>query len=519
MERLHQLLHSLSPQQVKVLRNYLTSFSTRDSKTKFWDLAALVLKDKVSVPSIEYCSQKIYGQKPDGRIEQLKNRLYVKVLDSLLIDINTNRDIYVDETHPILIRLRKKMILYDLLKYTRLKDTVGLQMIKDIIGVAKQYEFYPILLDAMYIYKWNFGMRKGIEFFNDMNSQIAHIEKAKTYSQRALDLYAQLGQFSTFNTKADRNKLEEYLQSGIHELRHYYVETGIKSIGYFLKTFEMTSFQLKKKIKEAKDVALSMIDFMNEHKLVVGRKGRFGICYDYLAEFEVELGNYDSALQYVLEARKYFSGSQLNLAINKKLELDVHFLKGDYIHAMQIADELLQTNTKVTGDFRRDMILYYKACCHFMLGEFRESARLLGQKFQITRDKLGWEVNIRFMRIMLMVELNKPDEAYAMVQSLHKHMDRYKQLQDLSERDRMLLNVFRELAREGFGFHRPEDKVYHLLMLLMEQGKPHSWEPLTPELIQVHKWIIRKYEHFLPPRPLPVEKKKSPATKKAKGNA
>lgn len=518
MERLHQLLHSLSPQQVKVLRNYLTSFSTRDSNTKFWELAALQLKHKDKVYSLKECSEKIYKTAPDGRIEQLKNRLYAKVLDSLLIDINTNRDIYEDETHPILIRLRKKMILYDLLKYTRLKDTMGLEMIKDIITVAKQYEFYPILLDAMYILKWNYGMRKGIQFFQDMNKQIEQVERSKGYAQRALDLYAQLGQFSTFNTKADKAKLEEYLQQGIDELRLYFIETGIKSIGYFLKTFEMTFCQINKRTKEAKDIAISLLEYMNEHKSVIGRKGRFGICYDYIAEFEVELGNYDSALKYVLEARPYFSGSQLNLAINKKLELDIHFLKGDYIKAKELADELSQTNTKVTGDFRRDMILYYKACCHFMLGEFRESARLLGQKFQITRDKLGWEVNIRFMRIMLMVELNKPDEAFAMVQSLQKHMERYKQLDDLNERDRMLMDVFRELAKEGFGFNRPEDKVYHLLMLLMEQGKPHSWEPLNPELVQIHKWIIRKYQHFLPPRPMSTEKRK-PAAKKAKGNA
>lgn len=518
MERLHQLLHSLTPQQVKVLRNYLTSFSTRDSNTKFWELAALQLKYKDRVFTLEECSEKVYKSKPDGRIEQLKNRLYAKVLDSLLIDINTNRDIYDDETHPVQIRMRKKMILYELLKYTKLKETVGLELIKDIIATSKHYEFFPILLDAMYILKWNYGMRKGIQFFQGMIEEIEQVEKSKRYAQRALDLYVQLGQFSTFNSKADKVKLEEYLRSGIEELKQYYFETGIKSVGYFLKTFQMTHNQINKRISEAKEIALEMVSFMYEHKVVIGRKVRFGICYDYIAEFEVELGNYESALNYVFKARPYFSGSQLNLTINKKLELDIYLLKGDYIKAKELAEELSQTNTKVTGDFRRDMILYYKACCHFMLGEFRESARLLGQKFQITRDKLGWEVNIRFMRIMLMVELNKPDEAFAMVQSLQKHMERYKQLDDLNERDRMLMDVFRELAKEGFGFNRPEDKVYHLLLLLMEQGKPHSWEPLNPELVQIHKWIISKYSHFLPPRPMATEKRRAPA-KKAKGNA
>lgn len=515
MERLYQLLHSLSPQQVKVLKNYLTSFSTRDHHTKFWELASLHLKKRDHAPTLKECSEKIYKSLPDGRIEQLKNRLYLKVLDSLLIDINTNRDIYEDDLHPIQIRLRKKMILYDLLKYTPLRETVGLEIIKDIISTAKQCELYEILLDAMYILKWNYGMRKGVEFFQKMNKDIEVVERNKKYAQRALDLYAQLGQFSTFNTKAGKDKYKEFMHDSILELRQYYVETGIKSVGYFLKTFEMTSNQLNKKFHEAKEAALEMIVFMNQNKSI-SRRGRYGVCNSYIAEFETELGNYDSAITYLRKARTFFSGSQINLAINKKQELDIFFLKGDYKKALEIANELSQTSTKVTGDFRHDIILYYKACCHFMLGEFRDCARLLGLKFQITRDKLGWEVNIRFMRIMTMVERDNPDEAFSMVQSLQKHMERYKPTQDLSERDQMLLQVFKELGKEGFAFDRPGDKVYRLLLLLMEKGKPHSWEPLSPELIQVHNWIIGKYKHFLPPKPMPTVRTRK---KKAKGNA
>lgn len=230
MERLHQLLHSLDPQQVKVLRNYLTGFSTRDSNTKFWELAALLLKKKSKVPDIQSCSMILYETKPDGRIERLKNRLYSKVLDSLLIDINTNRDIYEDETHPIQVRLRKKMILYDLLKFTPLKQTVGLEMINDIISVSKQYEFYSILLDAMYIYKFNYGLKQGAVVFNKIKNEIGYYEKCKDHAQRALDLYFELGMISTFNTKADKVKLENYLADSIRELRTYYIETNSKSV-------------------------------------------------------------------------------------------------------------------------------------------------------------------------------------------------------------------------------------------------------------------------------------------------
>jgi tetratricopeptide (TPR) repeat protein len=521
MERLHQLLHSLTKQQVKVLRSYLTSFSTRDPNTKFWELADYILKDKTIIPELKKVSVKIYGELPDGRIQQLKNRLYYKVLDSLLFDINTVRANYDDELHPIQVKLRKKMILYDLLKHTDLRQTVGFELIDDIIATAKQNEFYAILMDALYIKKWNYGLRKGVSFFQNMNEEIAFYEKCKAAVQRANDLGIELGNYSTFNPKAGKAKLQDFIKDGIDELKQLYIATNTKTLWYTLRTFEVAYLQHQKEHTQARDLALEVITKMKGNK-VVGRAVRFGVWYSYLAQFETELGNYDEALLGLEKAKVYFNNNQLNLSVNKKQQLDIRFLQGHYTQALVLANELSQTNTKVTGDFRRDMFLYYKACCHFMLGEFREAVRLLGQKFQITRDKLGWEVNIRFMRIMSMVELQKPDEAFTMVQSLQKHMERYKQLQGLSERDRMLLNVFRELGKEGFAFIRPADKVYRMVLLLMEKGKSHSWEPLSPELIQVHNWIIRRYQHFLPPKSVAEEEKeivKPRPRKKAKGNA
>ena len=497
MERLHQLLHALDPQQVKVLRNYLTGFSTRDPNTKFWELAAFLLANKEK-PSVDACSLAIYNCKPDGRIERIKNRLYAKILDSLLIDINTNRDIYEDATHPVQIRLRKKMILYDLLKFTPLKMTVGMEMINDIITTAKQYEFHSILLDAMYIYKGNYGMRKGIEFFKKVTSEIVFYEKCKSYAQRALDLYSELAQFSTFDAKADKNKLDQFLANSIEELKQYYIETQVKSVGYFLKTFEMTLLQLNKRIPEAIEVALSMIKYLNQNK-TFGRKAHFGIWYGYLAEFEMDIGNYDSAIKYLYKGREYFSSSALNLALSKKLEVDALFLKGDYQQAKVIASNLASEDSVVTGDFRRDMMLYYKGCCHFMLQEYRDAARLFNLKFQLTKDKLGWEVNIRFMRIMTMIEVNRPDEAYAMVETVSKHIERYQQVKGLDVRDKLLLKLFRELAKEGFAFDRPSDKIYHYLLQLQEKDKDHSWQVLTPELIPIHGWVMKKYGRMLPP--------------------
>ncbi len=498
MQRLHLLLHSIDSQQVKILKNYLTSFSTRDANTKLWELAAFVLKDKEAVPSMEAASRKIYKSATDGRIEKLKNRLYSKVLDSFLIDINLNRDIYEDEIHPIRIRLRKKMILYELIQFTPLKFTLGVELINDIITVSKRFEFYPILLDALYIQKSVKGLKFGVEFFHSMTKEIDFYEKCKRHSQRSLDLYAEMGMYATFISKADKSKLELFLKNSISELQTYFLDTNVKMVGYQLKTFEMTLLQLNKKLKEAKEVALAMLEFMRNNK-TVGRRVRLGIWHTYIAQFDMELGDYDSAIKHLLLGREYFTGSQLNIAINKKFEADAYFLKEEYLKVIEIAEELAGTDLRITGNFRRDIMFYFKGCALFMLGEFRGATRIFNLKFEMTKDKLGWEINLRFMRIMTMIELGCSDEALAMVETTSKHIDRYQQIKDLSERDRLVLRLFRELSKEGFSFQQPGLKVFHLLLQLQEKGKPYSWETLTPELIPVNIWVIRKYGKIIPP--------------------
>lgn len=518
MNSLYELLHSLDEKQVKVLKNYLTSFSPRDENTKLWELCGFLLANKTEVPGLEACSMKLYKTEKDCGIRRLKNRLYSKVMDSLLIDINTNRNVYEDDVHPIQIRLRKKMMMYDLIKFTPLKHTIGMEMINDIIVKAKQYEFHSILLEALYIYKGNYGLRKGPEFLDKMSKEIAHFERCKQYAQRALDLYSALSMYPTFETKTDNKKIEQFLENSIAELRQNYLETKTKSVGYYLKTFEMTLLQLQKDHAGAREIAISMIEFLMQNK-AVSRKGRFGVAYATIAQIELELGNYNSAFNFLTISEKYFPADSLNLAIYRKLKTDALFLKGDYEGAKEIASSLATDDSIVTGEFRRDIMLYYKACCHFMLGEHKAAGRLLNLKFQLKSDKLGWEVNIRIMRIINNIEMGHYDASLKMLEAHYKHIRRYRQLKDLSERDKMILRLFLALAKAGFEFNRPNAKIYQLLLQLQETGKPHSWEALTPELIPIHKWLIKKYGRFfsMAGKIVRVEKKKKKYPTAAKG--
>ncbi|MBI3510663.1 MAG: hypothetical protein HY064_08360 [Bacteroidetes bacterium] len=475
-------------------KKFLTSFSMRNEKTKYWELSEYVLA-REECPTLEECSLHLYNSQTDSRIIRIKNRVFARVLDSLLIDINISRFGYEDEMHPIQIHLRKKMILHELLRYTPLRVTVGATILREVISTSKRYELFSILLDALYIKKWLGGMKEGFEYYKKIGSEIEFYEEAKMANQKANDLLIELNSYDVFNPNADPEQMESYMENTLKSLRSGYTKFKTKNILFTIYYFELALFHQRNQFKEGLALLEGTLEWLKNDK-VVGRKFRIGTWYSQMAEFQALLGNYELALEQLRNSRKYFSESSMNVVVSKRSEINYIFQLGKYREAKDLIDELINKGTRVMGDFRRDILVYTKACCHFMLGEFKECSRIVSQKYVIMKDKLGWELNLRYLRIMTMIERGHPDEAMAMVESTSKFIERNRNNKMLTIRDRTICKLMQELAKEGFSFHSPSVQAYHYILLLMEKNKPHRWELLGTELVRPHNWAKNKYKQF-----------------------
>ncbi|HEU4717839.1 MAG TPA: hypothetical protein VFU15_08390 [Bacteroidia bacterium] len=495
MEKLHQLLHSLQPNQVRVLKNYLTSFSSRnDPDSKSWELAEYVLSKTKKAPTLVQASHYLYGKKAINSINRLKNRLFDKVLNSLLIDISTDAMTREDDTHPVQIRIRKKMLLFDLLKYTATRGTVAVDMIQDVIKDAREYEFFPILIDALTIYKPMISHLKSKREADKIDSEITKYEKAKYYNIRAKDIVTELGQYSTFRTKLEKEKILNFLKDSIEELRGYYSEVGGRLLLDHLRTCEMALLQVAGQLSEGISLAKEHVRFLESNK-IIDRKNRIGVWNDYIAHLEIDNENYDEAMKYLEKAASCFTSSPTNLAVNRSIQMEVYFHKGNYDKALEISADLIENQAKVIGTFRRDTFIFFQASCYFMKKEYTRCNDLLNERFELTRDKLGWDLNIRFLRIMTMIEMGKPDLAMLQVDALRKNFERFQHRKDITERDKMIIRLFFQMFLEGFAFQYPRNKTNELLLKLKEKGKLYSWEALKPEKIPIHVWALSRYQY------------------------
>lgn len=492
LDKLYQLLHALNRQQIKVLKKYLVGFSTRnESETKMLELANLLLNKKQSPPDIDYCSQAIYNSKRDSRIDKLKTRLYNKILDSLAIDINIQRDEYEDEIHPVSIKLKKKSTILQIIRFTPLRETLGLELLNDIIATAKKYEMYSILLDHLHQLKYLKSWREGPKTFQKYQEEIEYYDKCNKASLKAQDNYYQMITQTGFSAKNDVQKLSEILLEYVSQSRFDYQQTKSPSVGYYLRLFELAYYQNIQDYKKAKSAGLEMLELIHNN-ISVYRKSRMGYAWGNIAECDTYLGNYSQALVSARKSFEFIQPYSSDYFVNKQLEFEIQVLNGELENAQLTLQELQKTNRLKQGDFRIAKFAYYEACVHFRLGHFKECSRQLSLKYELSKDKLGWEIAIRILRIMTMIELNRHDEAQPMVGNLQKHIERNARKADVNERDRLVLKLFRELDKGGFRFDSLSKATRDILAKLSETDKPWSWKPLSPELIPVHTWLLGK---------------------------
>lgn len=492
LDKLHRLLHTLNRQQIKVLKKYLVGFSTRnESETKMLELAKLLLQKKQNPPDIDQCSQIIYGAPRDSRIDKLKTRLYNKILDSLAIDINIQRDEYEDEIHPISIKLKKKATILQIIRFTPLRETLGIELLNEIIYTSKKYEMYFVLLEHLHQLKYLKTWREGQKTFDKFIEEINYYEKCNQANIRATDSYYRTILYTSFSGGYGADKLSAFLLDCITQTKIDYQQTNSPSVGYYLKMFEMGYYQSIRDYKKAKESGMGMLELI-KNNISVYRKSRMGFAYGNIAECEVYLANYEQALVDVRKSVEYVPPHSADYFQNKQFEFEILFLKGDYQEAQKTIETLQKTNRLKQGDFRIAKFAYYEACVHFRLGHFKECSRQLSLKYELSKDKLGWEIAIRILRIMTMIELNRHDEAQPMVGNLQKHIERNARKADVNERDRLVLKLFRELDKGGFRFDSLSKATRDILTKLSETDKPWSWKPLSPELIPVHTWLLGK---------------------------
>jgi hypothetical protein len=111
---------------------------------------------------------------------------------------------------------------------------------------------------------------------------------------------------------------------------------------------------------------------------------------------------------------------------------------------------------------------------------------------EIEKDKEGWNLWIRIMRILCSIELLKLNLIDYDIESFRKYIQRLNRSRDVRKRDQLILKVLLELDRCDYDFEEVSEKQEKTLEMLKSLDKEYKWQPNSPELILFHDWFQAK---------------------------
>jgi hypothetical protein len=117
---------------------------------------------------------------------------------------------------------------------------------------------------------------------------------------------------------------------------------------------------------------------------------------------------------------------------------------------------------------------------------------MLLQKNEIEKDKEGWNVWIRIMRLLCSIEMLKLNMIDYDMESFRKYLERTAKQYEVRERDKLVLKVLLELDKNNYNFSITAIVVANELDKLKSTNKKYAWNPDSPELILFHDWFEAK---------------------------
>jgi tetratricopeptide (TPR) repeat protein len=489
------LIKNITPDEKKLIRRYLSSFSSRNEReTKLLKLFDIYIKSSTAY-SDETISKKIYGVEKVKTLGVLKSRLETKILDSLTLEINLKKKKNTDLIDIATFKCWNNLLTIHYLLRKKGNSILLNNLIINTENLALKFEIFPVAVEVLRLKKYIKGFSSGLKEFSQINTDILKAEKTSQLIQKANDYYYTLILRKDFTGFSAPKKHSDNLWKIIGELEEDYHLTRASAIKYYKKLLEIEYHTLNKDYFNSIKCTQELLSIVSENP-AIKRKQRISYCYMRLGYFSTSLKNFIKAESYYNSSLKHTIEGDTNYWVIKELSLLNHIYKGDYNLCSKLISEITSKYKGEKSIFRTGKFHYYQANIFFYLQNFKTCRKNLGLVRGFPLDLEGWDFCFRILEIMCLIELEDFDQSAIRIDDLVRQYYRLRDSGDITERNLMILTVLSDIAKKGFSYQNLNQKTIDLVLRLREKGKGHSWEPFTPEIIPFHEWISGKSKVF-----------------------
>lgn len=489
LKNLKNLLHKLRKDEVQSLFHFLQMNSDTIDKDfgKSLQLVRVILDNK------DYTSQEIqkliYGQVKSMAFSKLVNRLYDKVLETIILDQNLNKGKYSERGRMVFI-LRKKMIQIDLLILKGLRENINKEL-DQIIHKSNEYEIYDILIQALYSKQRYILIQGKQKELISLSEDILRAEKCWASFNLSQSIFNSIT--SKINIAAGGYSYKDELQDAIDLLKEKYEETDSPSIGYSYFFLAAEKAQKELNYGLAEEYFKSILNLLDSFVSVYS-EFRYGSILLNIANNKIHLKELGEARDYILEAKSYFKEQPVNLSISEEIEFYILIYLSELQEAKFVIKKLLGYSRTLNIPLLFSKWQYLFGCVLFIDNEFEKAIESFNQAHEIESDKEGWNFYKRIYLLMSKIERDETDSADLSIQSLDKFMKRILKTKNVRPRLIIIVRILRKLINENFNYSIVYNSRKKYFDLLRSSDANYQWEVKSPEIIIFEDWFQAKLE-------------------------
>jgi hypothetical protein len=454
---------------------------------------AIQSNPKKVISDVQLC-QVVYKEEKNTAIGKLKSRLFYHILEVLGSENSLLKEEIFDPSDRLELRIRKKIHHFRVLyrKKNNADYITLLHLLNEVIKEAKEAELYDVVLEALRHKMLFLTIREGFREVAEIKKQINYYSSAYDALLRTYEIYYNLMTNIIHVQNKSAKQIEASLKFDLKEIEGYIKEFGSGFITYMYNMIKLEQKQREKKYSQCIDICLDLISLLKQKKFLY-REERMGNIYDNISQSQVYNHNFSDAIKSVRLAQKFYSKNLLSYSVSKEQEFDATFYSGDYKSALSIINYILSLSIDSVGDFAEDRYLFLKSCVYFKLAKFKESISICNEALELTKDKGRWDIGVRYVRIMNMIELGNDKLADDAIEALRRSFTRNDKNVFISDRDKLILKALKEYCNSGFN-QIPTDHLLELIGALSVSNSENSWQYYSHERFPIQDWILSRLD-------------------------
>jgi hypothetical protein len=488
---LWELIAKMEPHERKCLRQYLRCFDPNFSDAH--QVKTLQLFDLIENGNSQWTEEvilrKIYPDGDEKKFRFLKLRLIQKIYENLLLEVNTERKGSFSPQSRVAIEVRKKLILAQILWSRDLAKRLG-PLLHRVITKAEENELYPEMLEGLYLKQQLEGMTQGLAAYMEVQAEIEACTLKTEALRRARNLYSIM--VLGASAAQDPSVRQAFLQSAIGEVQTLQEQTGSLKINFYLHMLRLGFHQMKEDYASGSRVCADVIALLrNDPDLFHPRY--LGIAHAQLADNELLGSHFEEALHFAREALTFISPS----APNHGAVTETEFYALLYAGKTREAEEVVKRLTgKYSGEedapVSQQRRIFLLANVLFLRGEYTESYNCLQIIPSLLKDKSGWNIGVRLLEIMILLERNQFDRVELVIDSLRKHLSKQATGSENLQRYLTILKVLGCLVRNSFNYQKALKTAAEQVALLASEKPDYRWKIKGYEIVPFHQWMQQK---------------------------